>query len=515
MIALRHLAPALLTLALSSLAHGQNSTIAPASPPTSAPKPAPLVEPNVLDGLESLQLAPNPADIFAGPPPLTTSRRAARNAGSGSPVPEPVPFINQVPPALSVIENAIRTNSDAPLPSAPGDGEPPTPPDFGQGFDTPSFPSSSLERRSFGNVAEPRFLTPRRGFAIGGNRVRYGADISGGVAYNNNVFGTASNTQGDIVMTLQPTLYVETGKKGSIRFLWAPSVLKYAKYKQLDAVNQTFLFSSRYRLTKLRLGLDASYVSQSGLFLNSQGQSRQSTLFARIFAAYPLSRKTELQLTADNSVIQAEPGGTQFAGSLSAAVDYRYSRKTTVGAGVTVGYYNAPAGSTTYQTFLLRLLYNPTSKLTFRAEGGLQFRQATSANIGSSASSTAVLSALLSYQLTPKTSASLRFFRNTEVDSFNSSNVMTLTGLEASVAWQITRRAALSASVLSGNVEQSTLGGVEDGTYAFNQASVSLSYVLLNDINVRVFNNVQQRYNDPQANNFLTSTTGMSLGARF
>jgi len=57
--------------------------------------------------------------------------------------------------------------------------------------------------------------------------------------------------------------------------------------------------------------------------------------------------------------------------------------------------------------------------------------------------------------------------------------------------------------------------GVEDGTCAFNQSSISLSYVLLNDINVRVFNNVQQRYNDPQANNFLTSTTGMSLGARF
>lgn len=513
MIAFRRLLPALLTLAFVELALGQNSTTGLGSPPS--PAPAPMVEPNVLDGLESLQLAPDSADIFAGPPPLTTPRKAPRIAGSGSPVPEPVPFINQVPPALSIIENAIRTDVDAPLPSAPADVEPPLPPDLGQGFDTPSFPSSSLERRNFGNVAEPRFLTPRRGFAIGGSRVRYGADISGGVAYNNNVFGTASNTQGDIVMTLQPTLYLETGKKGSIRFLWAPSVLKYAKYKQFDAVNQTFLFSSRYRLTKLRLGLDASYVSQSGLFLNSQGQSKQSTLFARISAAYPLTRKTELHFTADSSVIQAEPGGTQFAGSLSAAVDYRYSRKTSVGAGVTVGYYSAPAGSTTYQTFLLRLLYNPTSKLTFRAEGGLQFRQASSANSNSSSSSTAVLSALLSYQLTPKTSASLRFFRNTEVDSFDSSNVMTMTGIEASVAWQITRRAAFNASVLSGNVEQTTLSGVEDGSYAFNQASVSLSYVLLNDLNVRVFNNVQQRYNDAQANNFLSSTTGMSLGARF
>ncbi|MFZ4598835.1 MAG: transporter [Terrimicrobiaceae bacterium] len=171
--------------------------------------------------------------------------------------------------------------------------------------------------------------------------------------------------------------------------------------------------------------------------------------------------------------------------------------------------------STTYQSFLLRLLYNPTSKLTFTANGGLQFRQSASSTAGSSASSTAILSAVLGYRFSSKTSLSLRVFRNTDVDAFNSANIMTVTGIEGSLGWQITRRASLDASLQGGNVEQTTLGGAADGSYSFAQGTIALSYVLLQDVNVRVFNSFQQRSRGAEGTNFTSNTSGMSLGARF
>jgi len=518
----RHFLSSLATcLVLAPIAGAQVPSVAPGpiANPVSQPasvtaQPAPF-QPNILDGLEGIELTNDPSSLEPGASPMLSRLSPYREALRPSPTYKVSSFIDQAAPALGGPDLSLPIPNEAPQAPIPANIDSAAAPEIGTPLEQPMFPPQSLGWQSFGNVSAPKFLSARRSIPIGGGRVRYSAEVVGGVAYNNNVFGTASDTKGDVVMSLQPTVYVEAGKKGSIRFLWAPSVYKYAKYKQFDSVNQTFLFSSRYRITKLTLGLDASYVTQSGLFLNSQGQSKQSTLLARIFASYPLTRKTDMFFAAEASQTSAEPGGNQFQGSLSASVDYRYSRKTTVGGGINLGYYNSPNGSMTYQSFLLRLLYNPTSKLTFSADGGLQFRQSTSSTSGSSTSSTAILSAVLGYRVSSKTSLSLRFFRNVEVDAFNSANLMTVTGLEGTLGWQMTKRAFLNATLLGGNVEQSTLGGAADGSYSFVQGTVSISYVLLQDVNVRVFNSFQQRSRGAEGTNFSSNTSGMSLGARF
>jgi len=485
--------------------------------PQSAPKNAP----NVLDGLESLKLAKEP-DF--GPPiidanDLSQGRSTVGAAGSGGDSAFMKPLeANLTTPDLTA--PPLQTGLEANLPAAPNQRLPmlEMPDTFGPTMTglPADILGQSLQRRPLGTIGAPSFLNAKRSFPIGNSRVRYGVEIDGSAAYNNNVFGTPSNTKGDIIMTLQPTFYLETGKKGTMQFLWTPTIVRYAKYSQFNSVNQTFAFSSRYRWTKLRVGLDASYLAQSGLFLNSQGQSQQKAVFARLFAGYALTKKTEALFNFDASVTDSSPGGKQYQATFTTSIDYKYSRKTSFGGAVALGYSSSSAGTTTSESFLLRLLYNPTSKLVFRGEGGLQFRQSMMSNGGTSSSAvTSVVNLSLQYRPTNKTYVSLHFFRNVDMDAFNAGNLQITTSLESIVSWRIFPSASMDLALGAGRVESVALNGQNTGTYNFVQANLGLSYMISSDVNLKLFNNLQQKVNDTQGNNYLSNTSGMSLGMRF
>ncbi len=491
----------------------------PVIPPAS-PGNVATDSPNLLDGLESLKLAKDPdfglpivdaGEIFSARP----YAGVPQSTGSGLKALEP----DLSTPELSA-PTGVPTLEAAPL-SAPNEQFPSLqipdvfgPSMTGSPLEALAQPGPSLQKRPLGVLGAPSFLKSRHSFALGGSRVRYGLALDAGAAYNNNVFAAPSNPQGDMIFSLQPTIYLETGKKGTMQFLWSPSFLRYAKYKQFDSVNQAFLFSSRYRWTKLRVGLDASYLAQSGLFLNSQGQAQQKAVYARIFAGYALTKKTEVSLTFDGTSTSSSPGGMQFQGTFTAAVDYRYSRKTTIGAALALGYFTSSTGTTTSESFLLRLLYNPTSKLMFRGEGGFQFRQSSSST-GSSSAVSSVLNASLIYSPSSKTYVSMRFFRNVDMDAFNAGNLQITTGVEGMASWRILDSLSFNAALAAGRVENLTMNGTTAGTYNYVQGSLALTYLLTDEVNLNLFNNLQQRINDTQGNNYLSNTSGMSLGMRF
>ena len=489
-------------------------TTAPAAPGNTAESP------NLLDGLESLKLAKDPdfgppivdADELFSPRPYAG---APQTAGSGLKALEPdlsTPELSAPMGTPSMEATQLNAPNEQPpslqIPDVFG------PSMTGSPLETLAQPGPSFQKRPLGVLGTPSFLKSRHSFALGGSRVRYGIALDAGAAYNNNVFATPSNPQGDMIFSLQPTIYLETGKKGTMQFLWSPSFLRYAKYKQFDSVNQAFLFSSRYRWTKLRVGLDASYLAQSGLFLNSQGQAQQKAVYARMFAGYALTKKTEVSLTFDGTSTSLNPGGMQFQGTFTAAVDYRFSRKTTIGTAIALGYFTSSTGTTTSESFLLRLLYNPTSKLVFRGEGGFQFRQSSSST-GSSSAVSSVLNASLIYSPSSKTYVSMRFFRNVDMDAFNAGNLQITTGVEGMASWKIINSLSFNAALAAGRVENLTMNGTSAGTYSYVQGSLALTYLLTDEVNLNLFNNLQQRINDTQGNNYMSNTSGMSLGMRF
>ncbi|MFA7342743.1 MAG: hypothetical protein WC003_00430 [Terrimicrobiaceae bacterium] len=476
--------------------------------------------PNVLDGLESLRLAKDP-DF--GPPIIGAGDlyQGRANVGAAAGTGRDSLYMRPLEPTIDtprIFAPSMQANLEAP-PNAPDVKLPALemPDTFGSpmtglNLDTLGLPTP---RRPLGTIGAPDFLKSKRSFVIGNSRVRYGVAVDAAVAYNNNVFGSPNNPQGDMILTFQPTFYLETGKKGTMQFLWSPSVLQYAKYKRLNAVNQAFLFSSRYRWSKLRVGLDASYLAQSGLFLNSQGQGQQKAVFTRIFAGYAFTKKTEALFGLDGVATSSNSGGSQFQATFNTSIDYKYSRKTTVGAGVVLGYNSSSAGTTTSESFLLRLLYNPTSKLVFRGEGGLQFRQSALSGGGSSSAVTSVVNLSLLYKASSKTYVTLRFFRNVDMDSFSAGTLQITTSLESTASWRVSRSTIVDLALAAGRVENVSLGGQNTGTFNFVQANLGLSYMLGDEVNLKLFNNLQQKLDDSQGNNYLSNTSGMALGLRF
>ena len=503
------------TPAPASLAEGETSDSSVDAAQTAHPG---ANEPTILDGLESLKLVEEPdmgppivdsRELFLGQPPVGVSPPGGKD--DLRPLEANLALPDHTAPSL---QSGLEA---APL-SAP---ESRLLPEFPETFG-PSMSGMSREilgplpqNRPLGTIGAPSFMSTKRAFMIGSSRIRYGVALNAAVAYNNNVFGSPKNPQGDSILTLQPTFYLETGKKGTMQFLWSPSFLQYAKYKELNAVNQTFAFSSRYRWSKLRVGLDASYIAQSGLFLNSQGQSQQKAVFTRLFAGYALTKKTEILFGLDGIMTDSGSGGRQFQGTFTTSIDYKYSRKTTVGVAVALGYNISSAGTTTSESFLLRLLYNPTSKLVFRGEGGLQFRQSLLAGGGSSSTVTSVVNISALYRPTSKTYVTLRFFRNVDMDAFSAGNLQITTSLEAAGSWKISHSTTVNGALAVGRVENVGLNGQDSGTYDYVQASLSVSYLLRDDMNINLFNNLQQKLNDSQGNNYLSNTSGMSLGMRF
>jgi len=521
----------LVWFSFSESAPAQSPPAAPAGPATDSPSSAqagasqgdaakPQNAPNVLDGLESLKLAKEP-DF--GPPivdanELYQGRPTAGAAGSGG----GSAYMKPLEANLSTPDLAappLQGGIEAALPVSPNQGLPmlQMPDTFGPTMTglPADILAPSLQRRPLGTIGPPSFLGAKRSFPIGNTRVRYGVEIDASAAYNNNVFGTPSNTKGDIIMTLQPTFYLETGKKGSVQFLWSPSIVRYATYTQNNSVNQTFAFSSRYRWTKLRVGLDASYLAQSGLFLNSQGQAQQKAVYARLFAGYALTKKIEALFSFDGAITDSSSGGKQLQATLTASLDYKFSRKTTAGAAIALGYSAYSGGMSTSESFLLRLLYNPTSKLVFRGEGGLQFRQSGSSGAGSYSAVTTVMNLSLTYNPSSKTYVTMQLFRNVDMNAFSAGTQQITTGLQSSVSWRITRAANFQAGLGVGRVENVATNGQNAGTYNYTQANLALSYMLSNEVNLSLFDNLQQRLGSTQGSNYTSNISGMSMGMGF
>jgi hypothetical protein len=101
------------------------------------------------------------------------------------------------------------------------------------------------------------------------------------------------------------------------------------------------------------------------------------------------------------------------------------------------------------------------------------------------------------------------------MDGFSAGTQQITTGAEASVAWRITRAARFQAGLAAGRVENVATNGQNAGTYNYTQVNLALSYMLGNDVNISLFDNLQQRLGGTQGGNYMSNMSGMSLGMGF
>lgn len=345
--------------------------------------------------------------------------------------------------------------------------------------------------------------------------VRVGADISGSIGHNNNVFGDATNPKSDQIATFQPMLYLEAGTRGALRMLYAPTYVNFATYKQLSTVNQALYLQIRYPFTKLKLGLDASYLTQNGLFIDSNGFVEQKTGLVRLFGEYPLTKKLMSSFQLENVNQEAIPGGTNIENSIQLRLVHQITRSSNIGGAVKVGTLDAPAEDQTYQSAQLTFNYRPTIALQLSGEFGMELRRLSFTSGGQTVLPITIYNFQAVYNPSSNAIYTVSLFRSALNTTFNNVSLNITTGFSISAVARVAGKLNVRFELVGGYTEQYADEEGEDGNFSFVQGGITLSYPIMKSVEVQVFNNIQQRLRSTIGSDYVSNTFGVGLSVKF
>lgn len=346
---------------------------------------------------------------------------------------------------------------------------------------------------------------------------RMALDVMGSSSVFYNVLGSTTNPQSDMVYALSPRFYLEAGTKGFFRLSYSPSFLRYSKFKNLDSDNQNLSVSVTYPFSKLRVGASFSYLTQSGLFLNNpSGQGQQDSVFGSLSASYPLTTKTNLSVGWMGVIQRNDPGGRKLENYANLGLSYTPGAKATFGGLLRLGNIEAPAGDQNFFSLQGEASYRWDFHWRFSARAGVDCRFLSPPPYGqSSPMVTPVFDLNASYHWTANATALLRLYRFVGTDTFTSVSLNIQTGAELGFLLRAYRKTDIKFLMTVGYTEM--FAEVESGeqNYAFVQGGMSVSYTVMKWMDVILFGNVQQRFQDSQGLNYLSGTLGLGLNLKF
>lgn len=345
---------------------------------------------------------------------------------------------------------------------------------------------------------------------------RVGLDLTSSLAYNDNVFGVATDPQSDQILTFTPVIYLEAGTRGNIRLLYAPVFVDYLKYKELSTVNQSFFLQLRYPFSKLKIGLDAYYITQSGLFLtNDSGYTTQNTILTRLLAEYPLTKMSTLTLKAESVYSISDPGDPQWENSVTMGLIHRLTPQVDLGAVVRLGQVQAPVETQEYQALLLSMSYKPSVAWRFSAEGGMELRDLSLTSAGKEQLPIPLFNLQVTYNPTSTSIFSASLYRSALNTTFNNVSLNITTGGNLSAVAYLYQKIHLRLEIETGRTEQISDQPNTDGSYYFIQGGITLSYPILKNLEIQIFDNIQKRFMSEIGNDYVSNTFGIAFSLEF
>ncbi len=344
---------------------------------------------------------------------------------------------------------------------------------------------------------------------------RYMVDVGHTFAFANNVFGTQKDHLSDVYFALNPRIYVETGNRGLLSLSYSPSFVRYHKYKEMNAGNENTTLALRYPFSKLEVGSDLSYQTQSGLFINSPGVAQQRTWLSNTFLRYPITHKTEATLGYRVTFNDRSPGGRRTDHLLSGYLDHTYSPKWTFGSYLEVGRSNAPEWEQAYGTAGVRLQYRPDYHWRFILQAGQHQREISPALPTLGELQTPVFKFTAAYHRTANLGVVLRAFREVTTDGFAEVALSLRTGAELTFLSRFYRKAELSLRVGVGQMELWSSMEPYESDLGYLEGALALSYELSRNVEVILFDNLQRRFAASHSNRYTANTVGLAINLRF
>jgi len=365
-------------------------------------------------------------------------------------------------------------------------------------------------------VPEPRLVFEKekaRRLRLGPVRTAFEATQS--FAYNTNVFGSRDHPVGDAYTIFQPSVVVETGTRGLASLLYRPTLIRYATYEGMNSWDESLVFNLRYPFSKLELASDVVYLTQSGLFVNSEGFTEARSLLGRFFGSYAASPKFSLFFDYTARDDQADPGGSATENALLLSGNYRWNDAIGGGPSVQVGRVNADFGHQTYYVLQGQASFRPSYHFKFEGRGGMQFRQFSREVAGKGALATPVFDVTGSYHWNDNTAFVLRGYRSIATVTFDRLHLDIETGIESYALVRLFGTTDIKMHVKGGYVEKMANTSPETGDFCFLQGGLSVSLAVSKMWELFAFNNIQQRFGDSQGANYISNITGVGWTLRF
>jgi hypothetical protein len=179
------------------------------------------------------------------------------------------------------------------------------------------------------------------------------------------------------VQTVTPTFAFDFGQHWSVSY--TPSWTSYTARALEDTFDQAAAIRGgligRYWL----LGFSQDFSASSPTLYETGRQTEQKGWNTEISAARSIGNRSSLDLKLHMRELQSEIGNDSRDWSTEDWFMLHLSSATSIGVGPTFGYveiFGAP--DMTYQRYMGRLTFDPTNKLSFSANGGVELRQTNS-----------------------------------------------------------------------------------------------------------------------------------------
>lgn len=286
--------------------------------------------------------------------------------------------------------------------------------------------------------------------------------------------------------TVAPSLTLQSTH---LTLSYSPSLTYYMKGRFEDSLKHSASLLASFGFEDWRFGISHSYATASQVLVETSAQTDTESHNTGLTAAYRLSDKTSIDLTASQSIRDTSSFNSSKTWSTMNWIDCQVTDITRIGVGAGGGYTAVDLGSDmTYEQFQGRVNWTPRPKLSASLNGGIEIRQFL-AQQGASDQVNPIMGATAAYRPFETTSLSLTANRGVSSSIFTDQISETTSfslhlaqsffeHLQAGLGGGVRFVDYQSSSKLS-SVDRSdevTFYSATLGTRLFRRASLSVSY---------------------------------------
>lgn len=340
------------------------------------------------------------------------------------------------------------------------------------------------------------------------------------VVYDDNIFIRQTNKVDDWVYTLSPGVLLHLGdyfKKDEnfVAIDYTPSIIFFDENSASDTVDHEALFDSQYRFTKLTLGLKQIFQSLSGTVIDVGTRVDRDIYTTDLIANYELTGKSSVEANVRYSATEYSSGALfDYSEWINQNwFNYQMAPKTRIGAGVTLGFLDVDRGpDQDYQQALMRVMYDPTGKITLRASGGFEWR-----HLDADTRLTPVFNVGGGYQPFDGTQLDLDIFRRVQSSASLFGQDFTATGITLGARQRMVQKffAGVRVGLENADYHASTSGvtSSREDDYLFVQPS--LTYDFSSHVRASLFYLYRENNSNLPATGFDNNQVGVRVSLAF